>query len=369
MWFTVKIRKMNASSFTCFIPELRRLGTFQDIPLPNHQNLSISNSPAKLAKAGFQRRENAASDEVACEYCGIVYSEWAGESPFAVHRVLNEHCQFLNTPSSANIIRDHPRVVEARRRLFPDDDDATGNEVDDADSEVGDDANDDTTDEERDSEAEGGDSESANDSIDDESNDSQQQEQVVHPAFVSVLSPQADFTFPFEPRVGDNSMLFASRRLMTFSDPGCPECVEWAEEGFVFKADTRDVQCVFCAVVLPMHTCEPKDSHAEESPFCPVVLLIDVGNISAAEEERIKLKNLQRQLKNKSQQRSYAICYPQYENESVRTGTFENWPHKSWDDNLHVSVMSEAGFYFTGLMSYFTVHLFLFSNYYYFSTM
>ena len=80
------------------------------------------------------------------------------------------------------------------------------------------------------------------------------------------------------------------------------------------------------------------------------MLLIDVGNISAAEEERIKLKNLQRQLKNKSQKRSYAICYPQYEDESVRTGTFENWPHKYMGlTTFMISVMSEAGFYFTGI--------------------
>ena len=95
-----------------------------------------------------------------------------------------------------------------------------------------------------------------------------------------------------------------------------------------------------------MHTCEPKDSHAKESPFCPLVLLIDVGNISAGEEERIKLKNLQRQLKNKSQQRSYAICHPQYEDESVRIGTFENWPPST---QIEPSDLSACGFYFTGI--------------------
>ena len=340
---------MDISSFTRITPELRRLSTFQETPLPNHQKLGISNSPAKLAKAGFQRPENAASDEVACEYCGIMYSEWSGESPFAVHRVLNPHCVFLNTPSSSSTIRNHPRVVEARRRLFPVAD-ASDGEVGDTDDVSVDEASDEATDEESDGETESGSSESSNNNIDNESIDPPQE---VQPAFASVLSPQADFTFPFQPRVGDGSMLFASRRLKTFSDPGCPECIEWAEEGFIFRADTHDVQCVFCAVVLPLHTCEPKESHAKESAFCPQVLFIDVGNISTAEEERIKLKNLQRQLKNKSHQHSYAVCHPQYEDENVRLRTFENWPPST---QIEPADLSACGFYFTGTLLIICIH-------------
>lgn len=347
MWIVIQIARMDTFSFTWFTPEVRRLSSFQRTPLRNHQKLSISNSPAKLAKAGFLRREDAASDEVTCEYCGIMYGEWEGESPFAVHRVLNEHCQFLSTPPPADTIYNHPRVAEARRRLFPVDD-AAENEAVDADDEASGGANDDASDDVSNEENDESSPESNDDSVDNESNDSLPQ--VVQPAFVSVLNPQTDFTFPFLPRVGDCSMLFASRRVKTFPEPGCPECVEWAEEGFVYRTDTRDVQCVFCAVVLPVSSCEPKQSHAEKSTLCPRVLMKDVGNISAAEEARIKLKNLQRQVKNKSQHRlDYAIRHPQYEETSLRTGTFENWPHKSWDENLHVSVMSEAGFYFTGL--------------------
>ena len=106
---------------------------------------------------------------------------------------------------------------------------------------------------------------------------------------------------------------------------------------------------MFCAVVFPFDSFDVQQMHADSSALCPRVLMKDVGNITIAEEERIKLKNLQRQLKNKNLQWSYAVCHPQYEEESVRIGTYENWTLGSWDEQLQSTVMSKAGFYFTGI--------------------
>ncbi|KAL8558422.1 hypothetical protein ACOMHN_064769 [Nucella lapillus] len=358
---------MDTSYFTCITPEVRRLVSFHRTPLPNHHKMSISNSPAKLAKAGFQRRADAFKDEVCCESCGIVYGDWAGESPFAVHRVLNEKCPLLTNSSAANDVLQHPRVVSARRQLFPVDDLETNNRSDGDDRDDADPAGS----ENENSESEGDEFDHNRDEETENDDDAPNSQALVssspetdnntthgsnatqsaepQPTFVSVMSAQASFAFPFEPPVGGFSLLFASRRLKTFADMGCPECIEWAEEGFVFRSATRDVQCVFCAITLPFHICEPKQAHVEKSASCPRVLLFDVGNISTAEEEHIKLKNLQRQLKTKSSpDRHYTICYPQYEEESVRLGTYDNWPYSCWDDHLHPSLMSQAGFYFTG---------------------
>ncbi|KAK7477028.1 hypothetical protein BaRGS_00031708 [Batillaria attramentaria] len=306
---------MDSPSFSCFTPEVRRLSTFQTTPILNQPSLSISNSPAKFAQAGFLRAEGASNDDVTCEYCGITYGGWSGESPFAVHRVLNEKCPFLITPSPSNALHHHPRVVEARRRLFPADDENDEDSI-----------------------------QSHDDSIDDETPEPSE------PPYVSVLSAQAAISHPFQPKVGDFTMLFESRRLRTFTDQGCPECVAWAEEGFVFKPDIQNVQCVFCGVVLPFDAFDPKHLHAQKSASCPRVMCIDVGNISAADEERIKLKNLQRQLRSKSSSYPYAISYPQYEEEGVRLGTFENWPvgMGMWNTELQPAAMSSAGFFYTG---------------------
>ena len=306
--------RMDTLPFSCITPEVRRLVSFHRTPLPNDRKLSFSYSPAKLARAGFLRRDDAQNDEVTCERCNITYGDWEGESPFAVHRVLSEHCDFLITPSPEAAIQNHPRVVAARRGLFTEDD-----ETDDRSNDSG---------------------------YDSRLGDPPQPPQ---PTYGSVLSAEATFTFPFQPRVGNASMLFASRRLKTFTDPGCRLCIKWAEEGFVFKPDTEEVQCVFCAVVFPFDSFDVQQMHADSSALCPRVLMKDVGNITIAEEERIKLKNLQRQLKNKELQRSYAVCHPQYEEESVRVGTYENWTLGSWDEQLQSTVMSKAGFYFTGI--------------------
>ncbi|KAK7092813.1 hypothetical protein V1264_008501 [Littorina saxatilis] len=307
---------MDTLRVNCLTPEVRRLITFQLTPLPNDRNLSFSNSPAKLARAGFQRGTDARNDEVMCSFCKITYGDWEGESPFAVHRVLNEHCPFLSTPSPEDAVQRHPKVVDARRRLFQ-----------------------------------------ANDESDNHGDDSgydSRLEDSTHspaPSYVSVLSPEASFSFPFHPKIGDASMLFASRRLRTFTEPGCKLCARWAEEGFVYRPDTDDVQCVFCEVVFPFDSFEVCELHADNSAACPRVLMKDVGNITVADEERIKLKNLQWQLKRKDPQQSYAVCHPQYEEEIIRVGTYENWPYNSsWDEQLHLqaAALSEAGFYYTG---------------------
>ncbi|XP_076437603.1 uncharacterized protein LOC143276833 [Babylonia areolata] len=359
---------MDASTFTCITPEVTRLVSYQRTPLPNHLKFSVSNSPAKLAKAGFMRRVDAVKDDVCCDSCGIVYGDWEGESPLAVHRVLNEKCPILNSRSAADDINHHPSVVSARRQLFPadepdgedgtvggDDGESVNSEhdsSDDGEDEVVDNSGEETADNTQvdDDDRENGASVPSNFESEPDADDATPSTPV-RPAFVSVLSRGASFPFPFEPPVGGFSMLFASRRLKTFSDTGCPECVEWAEEGFVFRSDTRDVQCVFCSLILPFNIpCEPQQAHAEKSIYCPRVQLFDVGNVSTADEQRIRLKNLQRQLKRKSSlDRHYAIHHPQYEEESARLGTYDNWTLGSWDDQLQPSVMSQAGFYFTGL--------------------
>ena len=348
---------MDNYSFNCITPEVRRLATFTHTPLPNQRKIAVSNSPAKLAKAGFMRHENAMEDEVSCEDCGIRYGGWSGESPFAVHRVLSEKCPFLNTPSSAHTIQQHPRVVEARRCLFPEND--AGSNDDGIDG-VNDDASDaDGGNERSDTEESDNSNDDSRSGTENEVPESSARPQQEEPAFVSVLSDQANFTFPFKPLIGDYAVLFASRRLKTFTDQSCPECVEWAEEGFVFRSDTRDVQCVFCALVLPFHTCDPCQSHAAKSVCCPHVLMVDVGNIPAAVEEQIRTKNLLRQLRNRSPLRSYAIAFPQFEEEAVRLGTFDNWPYSSWDCHapLQASAMSEAGLYYTGMFYIWSVFI------------
>ncbi|XP_070174262.1 baculoviral IAP repeat-containing protein 3-like [Littorina saxatilis] len=302
---------MDTSHVHCLTPEVRRLITFQLTPLPNDRNLSFSNSPAKLARAGFQRGADARNDEVMCSFCKITYGDWEGESPFAVHRVLNELCPFLSTPSPEDAVQRHPRVLDARRRLFQTNDES--------------------------------------DNHGDDSGYYSRLEESTHspaPSYVSVLSPEASFSFPFHPKVGDASLLFASRRLRTFTEPGCKLCARWAEEGFVYRPDTDDVQCVFCEVVFPFDSFEVRELHADNSSACPRVLMKDVGNITVAVEERIRLKHLQWQLKKKEPQMSYAICHPQYEEESIRTGTFENWP--KLEAKLEADDLSKAGFFFTG---------------------
>ena len=304
---------MDTLPFSCLTPEVRRLITFHRIPLSNDGKISITNSPAKLAKAGFLRPENAKNDEVVCEICLITYCNWEGESPFAVHRVLNERCPFLTTPSADDTIQNHPLVVDARNRWFP-----TSNDSDSSSNDSG--------------------------------YDSRLEDSQLSPdqSYVSVLSDEASFSFPFQPKVGGASMLFASRRLKTFTDHGCKLCIRWADEGFIFRSDSGDVQCVFCAIVLSFDSFEVQRLHAENSALCPCVLKKDVGNITRKDEELIRLKNLRRQQKNKDLQRSYAVCHPQFEDETDRLGTFENWPHDSWDEQLQPSAVCEAGFYFTG---------------------
>ncbi|XP_076467627.1 uncharacterized protein LOC143298633 [Babylonia areolata] len=362
---------MDGSTFTCITPELTRLVSFKRTPLPIHLKYSISNSPAKLAKAGFMRRTDASKDEVCCESCGVVYGDWEGESPLAVHRVLSEKCPILIN-STADDVLNHPSVKRARRQLFPEPE-RTHNtsdeedERDNADDSVRERTNgreDETNNSEEtvhNNNAGDNDHDDSTVSLSEQSNSDTESEPdtnnvtqsvPLQPSYVSVLSQQANFAFPYEPPVGGFSSLFASRRLKTFPDSGCPDCIEWAEEGFVYRTATRDVQCVFCTLILPFNTVtvyQPQQAHAEKSVSCPRVLLIDVGNISTADEERIRLKNLQRQLKDKSSpDRHYTICHPQYEEESVRLGTFVNWPHSSWDDHLQPSLMAQAGFYFTG---------------------
>ncbi|BFZ01445.1 hypothetical protein BsWGS_04483 [Bradybaena similaris] len=274
-----------------------RLQTFFTSPLRNME-CSISNSPMKLAEAGFIKAVNAVSDEVECCFCGTKYSNWSGESPLAVHRTLNPKCSFLNTPPSSTNVRElgnhNNEEVEAfRKQLCP---------VDISSS--------------------------------------------------SILNVP-DFEHPFLPKQGGYLMLFEGQRRLTFihADIFSPDAVVYAEGGFVYNVTTKSVFCVFCNVELDFHhTSRPVlDSvHEEKSPQCPFMCLFDVGNISLDTEKQIHEKVfLQRQHKAHSDKVKYAIRHPEYEDEDLRVGTYSTWP-KCLARTFPSRVMAECGFYYTG---------------------
>ncbi|CAG5133300.1 unnamed protein product [Candidula unifasciata] len=275
-----------------------RLQTFFPPPPPNVE-FSISNSPMKLAEAGFIRKMNAVSDEVECCFCGAKYSNWSGESPLAVHRTLNPKCSFLNTPPSTNthnLDNHNNEEVEAfRKQLCPDNISSSP----------------------------------------------------------SSIFNVPDIQHPFLPKQGGYLMLFEGQRRLTFihADIFSPAAVVYAEGGFVYNVATKSVFCVFCNVELDFkqRSRPVLDSvHEDKSPQCPFMCLFDVGNISLDTETQIHEKVfLQRQHKAQTDRVKYAIKHPQFEDEDVRVGTYSTWP-KCLARTFPSRMMAECGFYYTG---------------------
>lgn len=293
----------------------RRLQTFFTTPLPCNE-YSISNSPLKLAEAGFVRSKNAVADEVECCFCGVKYSGWSGESPIAVHRTLNPKCSFLNTPpktnSSLHGTGNHRNELDSFRRQF---------------------------------------------SLEPENGSSS-------------IRSVPDIVHPFLPKQGGFVMLFESHRRLTFiyNDPFSMDAVVYAEGGFIYNVATKSVFCVFCNLELDLQHISRsilESIHEKKSPFCPFVLLFDVGNISLDTERRIREKSsLQRQHKIQTDNKiKYAIKHPEFEDEAVRLGTYSTWP-KCLAKMFPGKIMAESGFYYTGTKE---LHVFIYLSRFNFS--
>ncbi|GFO40297.1 baculoviral iap repeat-containing protein 2 [Plakobranchus ocellatus] len=274
-----------------------RLRTFYKSPLPKEIEIELSNSPMKLAEAGFERSPSAKSDEVECSSCGIKYRNWSGESPLAVHRTLSPLCPFMNKPQhSPSPIHSsqgaHTNISKIRRQLFPDTCPSSSN--------------------------------------------------------------AANFELPFMPKVGDYLMLFESHRLMTFDTVFSSCSASYAKEGFILNKDVGKVVCVFCKLEVEYNTsiqlAQLERDHEDMSPQCPFALQYDVGNISRDAEAEIRKKYLeQHQFDGLYTRGNYIIRHPQYEDAKERLDTFVTWP------KLHASLfpsskMVEAGFYYSGFM-------------------
>ncbi|CAG5125733.1 unnamed protein product, partial [Candidula unifasciata] len=278
----------------------RRLQTFYtSSTLPSGLESSISNSPVKLAEAGFIRKPNVASDKVECLFCGAKYSGWAGESPAAVHRILNPKCIFLNTPPVSSL-------TDASL--------LTGHE------------------------------------------NSADNETVRNMLRLSVRSSPGfiDIQHPFLPKQGGYDMLFESHRLLTFihKDLISTHAELYAEAGFVYNITSKSVFCVFCNLELdfqPTSRFSLENTHDEKSPECPFVKLFDVGNISLEVERKVREKdaeNVECGAENNTEV-NYAIKHPEYEDELVRVGTFSTWP--KWLAKAVPGItMAKCGFYYTG---------------------
>ncbi|XP_005095400.1 baculoviral IAP repeat-containing protein 3-like [Aplysia californica] len=283
-------------------PVQKRLETFYRSPLPNDLQLSLSNSPLKLAEAGFMRPQEPTSDEVTCSYCGAEYMGWCGESPQAVHRVLNPKCPYMNTPPSSTstspLIESDPdnhrsRIESLRRQLFPDSRRSSSNIL-------------------------------------------------------------ADIQHPFKPKHGDYLMLFESHRLLTYNDPGSENAAVYAKDGFIFKIDSGKVVCVYCDLELDFIIRDSpslRSVHGEKSLSCPFVKLYDVGNVSHELERKIRDKIRSRYLNDDSQSSEassvhYSIKHPEFEDVEVREGTYNNWL-KYLARSLTPAKMAECGFYYT----------------------
>lgn len=295
-----------------------RLQSFKRSPLPatNRNNFSITNSPLKLAEAGFVRpnkKDLDQSDEVECSFCGIKYDDWDGESPLAVHRTLNPKCPFLNTPpaTSAPLFfqrqnaftesNNHENDLEKiRRKLFPD----------------------------------------------------------YETSSTSLLSicNIPDIQHPFLPKQGGYLKLFESHRLLTFNSPMASEAAAYAEAGFIYDASSKHAICVFCDVHMDMqleNVAFLESIHQEKSPFCPFVRLFDVGNISSDAERKIREKVRARHLNESNKTKlsdikmKCVIKHPEFEGEDARLGTFKSWP-KLLALVFPAIIMAKAGFYYSG---------------------
>ena len=287
-----------------------RLKSFIEFPMPN-PNPKIS--PSKLAEAGFIRTDQAiTTDEVKCCFCDAKYrpSDWDGESPHAVHRILNPKCPYMNTPASpestelfeseesespdsySRQIRNNSREA-FRRRLFPD---------------------------------------------------------FIRSSSVSTATIASEIKLPMKPKQGDFLMLFESHRILTFSDPCSEMATVYAEDGCIFDINSDKVICVFCNFQQTFQTQEKdqvKNAHREQSSQCPFVNSFDVGNISRCLERQVRDKTRNEFLNGASESNIHnLIKHPEFEDITVRQGTYKNWL-KTLDHFFPSSKMSECGFYCT----------------------
>ncbi|KAH9520251.1 hypothetical protein Btru_060369 [Bulinus truncatus] len=294
-----------------------RLQTFSLSPLPS--DFKFSNSPLKLAEAGFARplkKGKDLTDQVECSSCGVKYEGWSGESPLAVHRTLNPNCPFLNTPPAISTIsllikqhnvldwfKNHSSSEESfRRQPQPNDETDFLKETD--------------------------------------------------------ICSVPDIQHPFLPKQGGYLMLFESHRLLTFNNYISSESAIYAEAGFIYDAASREVKCVFCSIRFDKQTMNVsflKSRHAEKSPLCPFVQLYDVGNISIDAEKRIREKvrvqhlNDIRGTKISDVKMKCVIKHPEFEEITARLGTFKTWP-KLISLTFPANIMADAGFYYSGFM-------------------
>lgn len=281
----------------------KRVQTFFTSPLPSSSERTFFNSPLKFAEAGFVRLPNAHADEVECLGCGVKFSNWEDESPFAVHRTLNPKCTFLNTPppsvnteTTQNEPENRRNELETyRKQLFKDVDNSS-----------------------------------------------------------SVFYSSPPVVHPFLPKQGGYMMLFESHRLLTFMYEGqiSPDAVVYAKAGFMYSITTKSVFCVFCNLELksqPTNTAILEDIHNQKSPHCPFVKMFDVGNISLEAEGHIRDKaSAQNQKKAENSSKvNYTIKHPQYESVSARFGTFSTWP-RCVAKAVPGKLLAECGFFYTG---------------------
>ncbi|XP_055877363.1 death-associated inhibitor of apoptosis 2-like isoform X1 [Biomphalaria glabrata] len=295
-----------------------RLQTFSLSPLPN--DYKFSNSPLKLAEAGFARpltKGKDLTDQVECSSCGVKYEGWSGESPLAVHRTLNHKCAFLNTPpptfSTTSLFSNQKNVSDWIQKH----------------------------------------------SIYNENCGSEPQawDETVSPSKANICSA-LDIQHPFLPKEGGYLMLFESHRLLTFKNIITPDAATYAESGFIYDATSREVICVFCNIRFDnqsINILDLESKHAEKSPRCPFVQLYDVGNIPINAErmirEKVRAKHLNdiRSPKASSLKMKCVIKHPEFEEISARLGTFKTWP-KLMAVIFPASIMAEAGFYYSGFM-------------------
>ncbi|XP_041364744.1 baculoviral IAP repeat-containing protein 2-like isoform X2 [Gigantopelta aegis] len=284
--------------------EVKRLLSFQQYAIlssADEESMSRFISPMKLSNAGFFRQAGSPVDEVTCFACSVTFSGWNGQSPLAVHRVLNPECLFLNEVSenrqstqSASLATSTNAV---RRRLFETPE--RGTEQNNAGT----------------------------------SNSS------------GTPSEQQDLLPRFAPVCGGNEMLFETHRLLTFVDPSNRQSEEWAANGFIYQSENNAVKCVFCGKESNFETEQPPfEVHRSISANCPIVKYIDVGNITRDLETSVKSQQLNIDLNGHSQ-RLLGYLHPQFEDEDDRKKTFEYWPCLPQTEEQLV----EAGFYFTGI--------------------
>ncbi|KAH9520252.1 hypothetical protein Btru_060370 [Bulinus truncatus] len=294
-----------------------RLQTFSLSPLPS--DFKFSNSPLKLAEAGFARplkKGKDLTDQVECSSCGVKYEGWSGESPLAVHRTLNPNCPFLNTPPAIsttsllikqhNVLdwfKNHSSSEESfRRQPQPNDETDFLKETD--------------------------------------------------------ICSVPDIQHPFLPKQGGYLMLFESHRLLTFNNYISSESAIYAEAGFIYDAASREVKCVFCSIRFDKQTMNVsflKSRHAEKSPHVhlfscmmwAIYLLTQKKNYS--EKVRVQHLNDIRGTKISDVKMKCSIKHPEFEEITARLGTFKTWP-KLISLTFPANIMADAGFYYSGFM-------------------